>query len=168
MKPFSVLVFILLGCLGTALQAQSTLANDDVPKLVREGLSEEFILNLIDKQGSKLSSDVTYLVKLRNDGVSERIIAAIAWKNPPREPLTSDGLIQLATAQFSEGFLLGLVGQQPPQIATNAATLVELKRAGLSESVIARVVRRSLTPQRVRIPSETVLTFTTQETVNLP
>jgi hypothetical protein len=155
MKPLSALVFILLGCMGAGLQAQSTLANDDVPKLVREGLSEEFILHLIDKQGSKLSSDVTYLVELRNDGVSERIIAAITRKNPPQEPLTSYGLIHLATAKFSEGFLLGLIGQQPTQIATNAATLVELKRAGVSESVIAKVVRRNPTPQPM--PSEGIV-----------
>jgi hypothetical protein len=89
MKPFFVLAFVVFGCVGSELRAQATLTNDDVPNLVKAGLSEEFILNLIDQQGSKLSSDATRLVELKNNGVSERVIAAIATKIPPREPLTS-------------------------------------------------------------------------------
>jgi hypothetical protein len=106
-------------------------------------LSEEFTLNVIDQQGSKLSSDATRLVELKNNGVSERIIAAIAREITAQEPLTSYGLILLAKAQFTEGFLLDLVNQRPGQIATDAARLIELKRAaGLSESVISAVVKK--------------------------
>lgn len=144
MKPFLVPVFVAFGCLGAELRGQATLTNDDVPNLAKAGLSEEFTLNVIDQQGSKLSSDATRLVELKNNGVSERIIAAIARKITPQEPLTSYGLILLAKAQFSEGFLLDLVNQRPGQIATDAARLIELKRAaGLSESVISAVVKKS-------------------------
>jgi hypothetical protein len=143
MKLFLVLAFVLFGSMGSDLPAQASLTNDDVPRLVRSGLSEEFMLNLIDQQGSRLSSDAAHLVELKNSGVSERVIAAIVRKNAPRQPLTSDGLIQLAKAQFSQGFLLDLVNQQAAQIATDAARLVELKRAGVSESVITAVVKKS-------------------------
>ncbi|MGH9559724.1 MAG: hypothetical protein ACRD30_10825 [Bryobacteraceae bacterium] len=142
MKPLlSVLfgfVFLALG-----LQAQATLTNDDIPKLVKSGLSEDFILNLIDQQGQSLSSDVPALIDLKNQGVSERIITAVAKKNPLREPLTSYGLIELAKAQFSQGFLLDLVNQQPGQIAADASRLVEMKQAGLTEPVISAVVKKN-------------------------
>ncbi|HLH06523.1 MAG TPA: hypothetical protein VKW78_04750 [Terriglobales bacterium] len=142
LKPFLALVLALLISPIFGLWAQVTLANDDIPKLVKSGLSEDFILNLIDHQGSKLSSDVSRLIELKINGVSERIIAAVARKTPPPEPLTSYGLVQLAKAQFSEGFLLDLVNQRPGQIATDSARLVELKRAGVSEAVISTLVKK--------------------------
>jgi hypothetical protein len=142
MKLFLVLAFAFFGGLGSHLFAQDSLSNDDVPKLVKTGLSDELILKLIDQHGSKLSGDATHLIELRNKGVSERIIAAIALRNPSG-PLTSYALIQVAKAQFSEGFLLDLVNQLPGQIATDASRLIELKRAGLSESVICAVVEQN-------------------------
>jgi hypothetical protein len=143
MKLFLVLAFAFLGSLGHPLWAQASLSNDDVVKLVKTGLSEELILNLIDQQGSRLSGDATHLVELKNNGVSERTIRAIVRKNPSGEPLTNYGLIQLAKARFSEGFLLDLVNQQPWRIATDAAKLIELKRVGLGESVIWGVVEQN-------------------------
>jgi len=127
MKPVLPFVLALLISPVSALLAQATLTNDDIAKLVKSGLSEDFILNLIDQQDSRLSSDVPRLIELKNNGVGERIIAAVAQKNPPREPLTSYGLIQLAQSQFSDGFVLDLVNRQSGQIA-GAAGRVEARR----------------------------------------
>jgi hypothetical protein len=143
MKRFLILTLILFGSLETQLPAQTSLTNEDIPRLVKSGLSEDFIIKLIDQQGAKLSSDTFRLIELKNNGVSERIIDAVAKKNPPREPLTGYGLIQLSKAGFSEGFMLDLVNQHPGQVATDAARLADLKRAGLSESVIAGIVKKS-------------------------
>ena len=143
MKKLLIFAFLVFGGLTAWLSAQPTLTNDQIPRLVQSGLSEDFIIRLIDQQGSNLSSNTASLVELKSAGVSERVIATIVKKNPPREPLTSYGLIQLAKAQFSDGFVLDLVSQQPGQVATDAARLIELKRAGLSESVIAAVVRKN-------------------------
>jgi hypothetical protein len=147
MKPFLILTLLVFGSLTAPLAAQASLTNDQIPRLVQSGLSEDFILKLIDQQGSNLSSDTAGLVELKNSGVSERVIAAIVKKNPPQEPLTSYGLIQLGKAQFSDGFVLDLINQQPAaqqgQVATDAARLIELKRAGLSEPVISEVVRKN-------------------------
>jgi len=143
MKPVLALVLALLISPVSALLAQATLTNDDIAKLVKSGLSEDFILNLIDQQGFRLSSDVPRLIELKNNGVSERIIAAVAQKNPPREPFTSYGLIQLAQSQFRDGFLLDLVNRQTAQITTDSARLIELKRAGLSEPVISAIIKKS-------------------------
>jgi len=101
MKPVLALVLALLISPVSVLLAQATLTNDDIAKLVKAGLSEGFILNLIDQQGSRLSSDVPNLIELKNNGVGERIVTAVAQKNPPREPLTSYGLIQNSPSRSS-------------------------------------------------------------------
>ena len=143
MKLFLLFALVLSGNTGSCLLAQTSLTNEDVPRLVKAGLSDEFILVLIDQQGAKLSSDADRLVELKNGGVSEPVILAIARRSPATEPLTSYGVIQLGKAGFSERFLLSLIEQQTGGIVTDARRLIEMKRAGLSESVISAVVRKS-------------------------
>jgi hypothetical protein len=112
-------------------------------------LSEEFILNLVQQQPSRFSTDAGRLVDLKGSGVSERIIAAVAKKNPPQEPLTSLGLLTLAKAKFSDDFLLDLVNQQSAQIAADPTRLAEMKTGGISERVLAAVVKKSPSQQPV-------------------
>jgi hypothetical protein len=139
-----VTVLSLVSVLGFAslLLGQTTLTNDDLIRLTKSGLSEEFILNLIQQQPARLSTDAGRLVDLKNSGVSERVILAAARKSPPQEPLTTYGLIQLVKAKFSDSFLLDLLAVQPAQIATDASNLVQLKQAGLSERVLAAIVTK--------------------------
>jgi hypothetical protein len=127
---------------GAVLFGQTALTNQDLIGLTKSGLSEEFILNLIQQQPARFSTDAGRLVELKNSGVSERIILAAARKSPPQEPLTTYGLLRLVRAQFSEGFLLDLLGAQPVMISTDASNLVQLKQAGLSERVLAAIVTK--------------------------
>jgi hypothetical protein len=55
MRLFLVLAFGLVGSIWSDLRTQASLTNNDVLKLVKSGLSEEFVLNLIEQQGSRLS-----------------------------------------------------------------------------------------------------------------
>ena len=64
--------------------AQSNLSNDDVIKLTKSGLSEQFVTDLIDQQGSRLSSDVSSLINFKEAGVNERIINAVVRKSSGR------------------------------------------------------------------------------------
>jgi len=136
-------VCLLLVLLPAALAAQTALTNDDLIKLVKAGLSEDFILNLIQQQPSNLATEAWRLVELKEGGVSERLIAAAVKKNPPTEPLTTDGLVNLVKAKFSENFLLDLLAAQPARISTDAANLVRLKQAGVGERVLAALVGKA-------------------------
>jgi hypothetical protein len=127
---------------ASLLWGQTALTNDDLIKLANSGLSEDFILNLIQQQPTNLATDTGRLVELKNNGVSERIILAAARKSPPQEPLTTYGLLELVRAKFSDSFLLDLLAIQPVQIATDASNLVQLKQAGLSERVLAAIVAK--------------------------
>ena len=131
-------LWVALGTLG----AQTTLTNPDLVKLSKAGLSEDFILNLVDQQGSRLASDPSALVALKNEGVNERIISAVVKKAPSREPLNSDSVLRLVQAGFSDGFVINLLNAQPAKFTASASRIVELKQAGVSERILALMVQQ--------------------------
>jgi len=134
----SVFLCLLVGTLG----AQTTLTNADVVKLSKAGLSEDFVLNLIDQQGSRLDSDPSALIALQKEGVNERIISAVVRKSPSREPLNSDSVVRLAQAGFSDGFIINLLNAQPGKFTVDAGRIVDLKQAGVSERILALMVEQ--------------------------
>jgi hypothetical protein len=128
---------------ASLLVAQTALTNEDVVKLAKSGLSEEFILNLVQQQPVNLLTDPGRLVEWKNSGVSERVMLAAVKRSPPREPLTTYGFIELANAKFSESFLLDLLNAAPAKFATDASNLIQLKTAGVSERVLSAIVVKS-------------------------
>jgi hypothetical protein len=138
----AITLFCWLG-VASVLAAQPPMTNDDLVKLARSGLSEEFVLNLIQQQPANLYTDAGRLVDLKNNGVSERLILAAVKKSPSQEPLTTYGLIQLSKAKFSDGFLLELMNTQPPKVATDTANIIQLKQAGVSERVLSALVTKA-------------------------
>jgi hypothetical protein len=136
------LVLSVAGCLFAFATAygQPTMSNSDVVKLAKSGLSDDFILNLIDQQGSRLSSDVSSMIELKDGGVNERIITAISRKSASPEPLNTDSVLRLVRAGFSEGFVVDLLNRQPGKFSADASRLVELKRAGVSERILSLIV----------------------------
>jgi hypothetical protein len=127
------------------LSAQATLTNSDLVKMSKAGLSEDFITNLIDQQGSRLASDPSSLITLKTEGVNERIISAVVRKAPSREPLNSDSVLRLVQAGFSDGFVINLLNAQPAKFTVDAARIVDLKQAGVSERILALIVQQGST-----------------------
>ena len=142
MLKLQLATLLAVFALASALVGQTAMTNADLMKLSKAGLSEDFILSLVQQQPSALVTDAGRLVEFRNNDVSERIILAAARKTPPREPLTTSGLTQLVQAGFSDGFLIDLLSVQPVRISTDAANIVQLKQAGLSERVLAAIVTK--------------------------
>jgi hypothetical protein len=123
------------------LQAQIGFTNEELIKLGKSGLSEDFIINLVEKEPQKLSADVSRLVALKQAGISDRILMAVVKKAPAQEPLTTPGLMQLVKAGFGDALLMELVDARKPQIDTDPARLAELKQAGMSETLIVSLLR---------------------------
>ena len=140
-KTLTLLVTSVCLAMGI-LSAQTTMTNSDLVKLSKAGLSEDFITNLIDQQGSRLSSDPSALIALKNEGVNERIISAVVRKAPSREPLNSDTVLRLVQAGFSDGFVINLLNAQPAKFTVDASRIVELKQAGVSERILALMVQQ--------------------------
>src|ERR1700676_4554600 len=139
--PFLCLPVFLCLLVGT-LGAQTTLTNADLVKLSKAGLSEDFVLNLIDQQGSRLASDPSALIALKKEGVNERIISAVVRKSPSREPLNSDSVVRMVQAGFSDGFIINLLNAQPGKFTVDAGRIVDLKQAGVSERILALMVEQ--------------------------
>lgn len=156
MKP--LLFSVILAVSAAAAFAQVATTNDDVIKLSKSGLSEQFILDLIEKQPARFSTDVSRLLDLKENKVSETVILAVARKTPPTEPLTSDGLQRLGKGGFSQSFLLELLDKYPSRISTDAVRLAELKQDGVSESVLAAAVRKSPPPDAINVDGVLALT----------
>ena len=132
---------VLCGILFTiGALAQATMSNADLIKLVKSGLSEDFIANLIDQQGSRLSSNVSALTELKEAGVNERVISAVVKKSPPSEKLNSDSIVRLAKAGFSDTFLSDLMSRQGGSYSVDASRIVELRQSGVSERVLSMMV----------------------------
>jgi hypothetical protein len=140
MRKLFTMTAALIWTASLALYAQTTLSNGDVIKLAKSGLSEDFILNLVDQQGSRLSSDVSSLIEMRDAGVNERVLTAISKRSPSREALNSDSVIRLVKAGFSERFIVDLLMRQPGTFSTDASRIVELKQAGVSERILSLMV----------------------------
>ena len=80
MSRLTALSVVAVFGFASLLWGQTALTNDDLIKLAKSGLSEEFILNLIQQQPASLSTDAGRLVELKNAGASERIILAAVKK----------------------------------------------------------------------------------------
>src|SRR5579862_9371306 len=143
MKMLCVMALAVVCAMSPALQAQPALSNSDVVKMANAGLSEDFITNLIDQQGSHLSSDVASLVDLKQAGVNERILSAFVKKTPSKEPLNGDSIVRLVKAGFSENFIADLIGRQPGKFSVSGSRIVELKEAGVSERILSLIVGES-------------------------
>ncbi len=154
-----LLTFFGIAFLGVSgsLMAQMTLTNDDVIKLTKAGMSEEFVLGLVKQQPSQFATDANRLVDLKTAGVSERVIGAMAAKDKAQEPLTTDGVIKLTKALFSERFILDLIETQPVSFATDVSRLVQLKQSGVSERLISAMMAKGGAPQKasLEIPAGT-------------
>src|SRR5260370_27603030 len=70
--------FLLFWLAGAAVvQAQETLTNDSIVKMVKAGLSEDVIVNVIGLQPGKYSLSPDDLIALKNANVSPRVITAM-------------------------------------------------------------------------------------------
>lgn len=82
MRRISFLLLFSVLILAT-LFAQETLNNDSVIKLVKSGLSEDTIMNIVQTQSGKYSLGTEDIASLRKAGVSDRVIAAMLEKETP-------------------------------------------------------------------------------------
>jgi hypothetical protein len=79
---------------SSALNAQDTLTNASVTKLVTAGISDEIILNMVKTQPSSFQVGSEQIAGLRTAGVSDTVIAAIIVRSgrPPGATTLAGGI----------------------------------------------------------------------------
>src|ERR1017187_2057105 len=86
MRLRKLMMVTLAVCLAASmtpqiLNAQSTLNNDAVVKLVRAGLSEDLVISTINSQPGFYDTSTDGLIALKKAGVSDRIVGAIVTRS---------------------------------------------------------------------------------------
>jgi hypothetical protein len=90
---------LLLAAGGLAIVlAQETLTNESIIKMVKAGLSDDVIVNVVNLQPGKYSLSADALIALKNANVSPRVMTAMMNKSqggtlaepPPPPPLAAD------------------------------------------------------------------------------
>ena len=146
---------------------QKPLTNDSIAKLVKEGLGEDAIINLIGSRSEQFSLAANAIAVLQKAGVSEKIISAMVNRDlrgstlplapPPAAATTPLGMpTAVATAESgtqqqnkTSGTTVGrskaeTINEPPPEPPghewlTNDS-IVKLVKAGLSDAVIISMV----------------------------
>jgi tetratricopeptide (TPR) repeat protein len=67
-------------------QSPQPLTNDSIVKLVKAGLSEDMIINLVDTQPGKYSLAADDIIALKKAGVSEKVVTAMLKKSATTSP----------------------------------------------------------------------------------
>src|SRR5262245_52051546 len=84
MKALSKTVFVLIAGVvlwqAATVVGQTALTNDAVVKMVKAGLAEDVILNMIGTQPGQYSVTPDAMIALKKDGISDKIIAAMVTK----------------------------------------------------------------------------------------
>jgi hypothetical protein len=86
-----LLVLVLAG--ASSASAQEVLTNEGVIKLVKAGVSDDLVVNMVKTQPSRLSLTAEDMLDLQKNGVSERVMAAMIQKlsgaSAPKAPSDS-------------------------------------------------------------------------------
>ncbi len=70
---------LVLACAVLAC-AQDVLTNDSIVKMVKSGLGDSLIVNMIQSQPGKYALTADSLVKLKQQGVSDNVLSAMVNK----------------------------------------------------------------------------------------
>ncbi|MCC6536201.1 MAG: hypothetical protein IT162_01540 [Bryobacterales bacterium] len=73
-------ISLLLLLLALSLGAQTALDNEAVTKLLKAGLGEDIIVNMINSQAGKYATSADDIIALKKSGAGDKIIAAIVTK----------------------------------------------------------------------------------------
>jgi len=107
------------------LNAQQTMNNDAVIKLVKAGLSEDLILSTINSQPGTYDTSTDGLIALKKAGVSDKVVGAIVTKSyapaaAPTAPIQASGTSVVPAAVNDVGVYykdrIGVWGEIPAEV----------------------------------------------------
>jgi hypothetical protein len=128
--------------------AQEPLTNDSIVKLVKEGVAEDSIINLLNTRAEQFSFAADAIAALQKAGVSEKIISAMVNRDLRGSAATQAGpkveqQNQTSDAATGQSNLEKVTGpaQGPPihELLTNDS-IIKMVKAGLSDPVIISIV----------------------------
>jgi hypothetical protein len=122
-------------CAHRALDAQETLTNDAVVKMVKAGLGETVVIGMIQNQPGNYTLTSDALVKLKQEGVSDKVMGAMIARGSAVVPAAPP-----APAASSNGAASGAVGAGDGELPQGVDVGVYYKKNGKWEEMLPEVV----------------------------
>lgn len=143
------------------LLAQDVLNNESVIKLVKSGMSEELILNIIRQQPAAYSLGADQLIELRTAGVTEKVISAMLAKSSGKDPASSAA--SAPTAAKSLPTDPGVYYKKTSEWLETIAETVDWKSTGAMKNFVsAGIVKKDLKGSLQGLNSRNLVTSTTE------
>lgn len=147
LRPLSLArsLALLAAVSATLAWGQEALTNEGVINLVKSGMGEDLILNVIAKQPASFALGAGDLVALKNAGVSERLINAMVNKASGVSPTTGPGAGGTAAAPRASIAEPGLYYKKSNEYLELLSEQVEWKTGGAMKSIAsAGIIKKDL------------------------
>jgi len=160
-----ILQVLILTCAACALFAQEPLNNEGVVKLVKAGMTEDLIINVINQQTGVYTLGAADLVALKEAGVSEKIIASMLARTKGQPASGAAGV-----ARTNEGLTVrhsvtdpGLYYKKGGEFFELLSENVEWKTKGAMKNIVsAGIVKKNMTGALAGPSSRNFLTNPTE------
>ena len=106
-------VFLLLVLLGCVPATASAVTIDEVVALSKNGVSEQVIVAVIERDQTLFTLSPALIMKLQRDGLSDRILLALIKSGRPNEPPPAAGPVAPVAAPVPPPPTIAIVGHGP-------------------------------------------------------
>jgi hypothetical protein len=107
------LFLLMLALLGCVPATASAVTIDEVVALSKNGVSEQVIVALIERDQTLFKLSPPLIMKLQRDGLSDRILLALIKSGRPSEPPLPAGPVAPAAASVPPPPAIAIVGHGP-------------------------------------------------------
>jgi len=107
------LFLLMLALLGCVPATASAVTIDEVVALSKNGVSEQVIVALIERDQTLFTLSPALIMKLQRDGLSDRILLALIKSGRPSEPPLPAGPVAPAAASVPPPPAIAIVGHGP-------------------------------------------------------
>jgi hypothetical protein len=124
------LIFV---CASTLI-GQTALTNDAIVKMVKAGLAEDVILNMVNTQPAQFAVTPDAMIALKKDGVSDKVIAAMVAKGQPGAKPADSPAQASAAADKTAGLDVGVYYKKKDEWVDLLPEVVNWKTGGFLKS----------------------------------
>jgi hypothetical protein len=112
-----LMMLVLVGCIPTTASAVTI---DEIVALSKNGVSEQVIIAVIERDQTLFSLSPALIMKLQRDGLSDRILLALIKSGHPNEPPVPSSPAVAAAAPMPPPPVIAIVGHGPQLPNTSA------------------------------------------------
>src|ERR1700722_15006517 len=159
-------ILLCTAVLASLALAQQTLTNDSVLKLVKAGMGDDIIVNMVNTQPSTFSLTTDDLIALKTGGVSDKVISAMVVKNSGGSPAALTTTVAPAAGPVHE---IGVYFKKADVWMDMDPEVVNFKTGGVLKSIRQNgIIKGDITGNIKGLHSKTQLTAPVEMLIYAP